>query len=356
MITFDFISDPNLKFMLERDYKELEVCFKNKADKSVLILCGSIIEAIFVDYFMLNPPPNYTKDILRAELKDLIELGHKTKLISDRTESLSTVVRNYRNLIHPGREVRENEKFDHDSASVALSLMNIIVNEMRDKFISTRGYTAEEIMQKIMFDEHTLSIFDKLISKISLHERIRLLDQLTEYDSSIGEPEIEARMYIGLLKPYVPQVAIKEQLLKLKRYVEQDSSSYRPMKLYNYYHQDLLLLDIDSRETIILYAISILNESIMKRGVRSYIKDKTFSTLGRYLLSERLIQAFETLIATIIYNVKSAQRIDMLDIYELLINSPTVELEKRINDYILRKGDIGKLFIEEYNNGDYLPF
>jgi len=50
MDNFDFISDNRLRIILERDYTELNRCFESGCYKSVLILSGSLIEAIIMEF------------------------------------------------------------------------------------------------------------------------------------------------------------------------------------------------------------------------------------------------------------------------------------------------------------------
>lgn len=44
--TWDFVENDTLKAMLRRDYSELDELLKVDAPKSVLIMCGSILEAV----------------------------------------------------------------------------------------------------------------------------------------------------------------------------------------------------------------------------------------------------------------------------------------------------------------------
>ncbi|MBK8702805.1 MAG: hypothetical protein IPN33_03765 [Saprospiraceae bacterium] len=105
---FDFIADQKFRNILARDFKELEQCIENKTSKSVLILSGSIIRATLLEFFIHNPPSGKTKDqILKMGLSDLINEAESFGLISSRSKELSTVVRNYRNLIHAGLEIRK---------------------------------------------------------------------------------------------------------------------------------------------------------------------------------------------------------------------------------------------------------
>ena len=111
MSSFDFISNDIFRNMLERDKRELESCLQAGNHKSVLILAGSIIEAILVDFFLVFSSDNEThKTILKSPLHKLINIAVEKNLISERTKDISTVVRNYRNLIHPGKEFRLKEK------------------------------------------------------------------------------------------------------------------------------------------------------------------------------------------------------------------------------------------------------
>lgn len=41
-------------------------------------------------------------------------------------------VREYRNLVHPGREVRENLSFGREEAAIALEVLRILVRDLRD--------------------------------------------------------------------------------------------------------------------------------------------------------------------------------------------------------------------------------
>lgn len=113
MSDFNFISDDQLRIVVERDKKELDSCLKNQLCKSTLLLAGSIIETILVDYFLAFGKTGSTPaQILNSDLATLVSWAESDGLISSRTKEISTVIRNYRNLIHPGREYRLKERID----------------------------------------------------------------------------------------------------------------------------------------------------------------------------------------------------------------------------------------------------
>jgi hypothetical protein len=134
---FHFIADPDLKVVLERDYQEIQRAFTAGCWKSVIILSGGAIEAILLDLLQRNSAvakestraPNQT-DLTRWDLKDLIAVSVDCKLVSDSVEKLSSPVREYRNLIHPGNEVRNKLKFGKEEARIACEVLNIVHREL----------------------------------------------------------------------------------------------------------------------------------------------------------------------------------------------------------------------------------
>src|SRR5688572_7793225 len=130
MDIFDFIQDERFKALLERDYKELELLVNNKLSKSILVMSGSLIEALLIEFLSNKPPTGYSSEkMFKLSLNELLDVSESIGLISKRSKDLSTVIRDYRNLIHPGREIRKNERFDFETANVAFSLLNIIIRE-----------------------------------------------------------------------------------------------------------------------------------------------------------------------------------------------------------------------------------
>ena len=165
MPTFDFINGEGFRRTLEADYKELEAAMKVEAWKAVHVLAGSIIEAVLADYLIASGyQKRYPKeDPLRMELKDLISTCSKEKVLTEATEQLSQVIRGYRNLIHPGRIERENERVSEHGAVIARALVNLIVEDVSTRKSASYGYTAEQIVAKIERDTSTSAILEHLL-------------------------------------------------------------------------------------------------------------------------------------------------------------------------------------------------
>lgn len=132
---FEFVGDHSFQSILKRDFKEVQKCIEVGANKAAIILSGSILETILTDYFSENLPPEKTKDsILKLSLNSLLELAVQTHLISSSDNSLATVLKTYRNLIHPGREVRSAEDVDNNTAKLAFSILELLLEKIEKKY------------------------------------------------------------------------------------------------------------------------------------------------------------------------------------------------------------------------------
>lgn len=179
MDKFNFISDEEFRNNLVRDYNELELCLKNQCHKSVLILVGSIIEAILIDYLIgLEIKGIKKEDLLKYDLSTAINKCNELHIITEKAKNLSHVVRDYRNLIHPGRSIRTNSIPDENDSLVSKSLLEIIIKEIGERKQESYGYTAEQLLNKIENDRTSQAVWHHFLKKINNYEKRRLLLQL----------------------------------------------------------------------------------------------------------------------------------------------------------------------------------
>lgn len=134
---FKFISNPDLRAIIERDYGELQRAYISECWKSVIILCGGAIEAILTDLLIQNQtaakaaksaPKN--SDITRWDLSKFIDVAVEISLVSAGVEKLSHSIREYRNLVHPGNELRSKLRFDAEEAKIAVEVLNIVQRDL----------------------------------------------------------------------------------------------------------------------------------------------------------------------------------------------------------------------------------
>ena len=134
---FAFVSDSALRAIIERDYGELQRAYISGCWKSVIILCGGAIEAILTDILIQNQTAAEaaklapkSSDITRWDLSNLIDVAVELSLVSAGIEKLSHPLREYRNLVHPGNELRTKLRFDAEEAKIAAEVLNIVHRDL----------------------------------------------------------------------------------------------------------------------------------------------------------------------------------------------------------------------------------
>ncbi|MDX2242356.1 MAG: hypothetical protein NW224_16855 [Leptolyngbyaceae cyanobacterium bins.302] len=280
MNDFSFINDNVLQTMIERDKEELDNSLKSGLWKATLLLAGSIIEAILVDYFLTFPPSN---DVLKAfeedrlkrykgkkveelDLVALISIAVKDNLISEDTSQVSTVIKNYRNLIHPGRELRRKEKVNEHTATVAKSLVEIVINEIRQNYAAKHGYRAENAIEKVKIDPSCSSIFNHMISQMNEQERTKLFILIPQecshgYDWRFHQEEENFLSLHYLLSNSVPDKIIKEEVEKINFYLSHKTPQ-ETLSYCRFFIKHLKLLDSDDRKAFLQYFLDLLKRDI----------------------------------------------------------------------------------------------
>lgn len=176
MATFDFITNEEFRASLESDYRELSACMKATAWKAVHVLAGSIIEAVLIDYLLATDyQKRKSSDPLKMDLAQIISACEQDGILSQKAAELSSVIKSYRNLIHPGRMVRLRETVDENGAKIAQTLVEIIVEEISARRREKYGYTAEQIVSKLERDPSAIAIIGHLLKTTGQFEIERLL-------------------------------------------------------------------------------------------------------------------------------------------------------------------------------------
>lgn len=176
MATFDFVTDDDLRESLESDARELAHCLEGGAAKAAHVLAGSIVEAVLADHLIaIGYVDASGRDILELDLGQLIAAAKSKKAISPRTADLASVVKSYRNLIHPGRLARLKERVGPSTAAIANSLVEVVADEVSAQKRTEYGYTAQQIVNKLEVDSSALAVMPALLSRTSAKEQERLL-------------------------------------------------------------------------------------------------------------------------------------------------------------------------------------
>lgn len=357
MENFEFISDLRFKSILERDYKELERCFEAECYKSVLVMSGSLIEALISEFFINQPPVGYNdKKILGLTLGQLIDLALSEKLIDEKVKSLSSVVRGFRNLIHPGRELRSNERFDKETANVSLSLVRIILKDIKSKYVEVYGYSAKDVFNKIANDHLSINIFGELVSKLNYNEKLKLLKLII--DAHLGAENLvldNPKQYIDLLKPLIQKDDLIKQLVLLYQEVE-TGEQWEILRLYYLFKEDLNLLDKDKRELIIKYLISVLDNTKSLYQLDEFRALGIFSTITNYIKDSSVKNQYIEMLRA--FNQGAKQFGTLAPLWYQLTLGFTDDMKKELDEKLLKDFKPINLDVRFHNdlNADDLPF
>ena len=153
---FGFVRESGLQQLLAADWQEAQTVYSVSAWKSCVILCGGILEGLLLDalgrdtqraeevYSSLRKksPP----DLSRWDLSDVVDVSEEMSILSKGTIHLGNALRLFRNLIHPGRQMREKVDVTEDEASIALSAVRICVRELASRDYGRKQHTRSQTL------------------------------------------------------------------------------------------------------------------------------------------------------------------------------------------------------------------
>lgn len=127
-----------LRDLIERDYAEIQRAFISECWKSTIILSGGAIEALLLDLLQKNAAnalsatkaPKGKSNLETWVLSELINVAVELQLVPVGVEKLSHSLREYRNLVHPGKEIRDKLIFDREEAKIAIEVLHILHREL----------------------------------------------------------------------------------------------------------------------------------------------------------------------------------------------------------------------------------
>lgn len=128
---FSFVTDQRLKTIVERDYAELQELDPGQTSKAVLVLAGGVIEGILLDALVLTGDNRWTfAEGCKRFFKDMIGAAVNKGIIKE--DKFTHAMRNYRNVIHPGKEIQEKIVFGEPDARVAHAGVDVVIREVRE--------------------------------------------------------------------------------------------------------------------------------------------------------------------------------------------------------------------------------
>ncbi len=148
-----FVSSAELREILERDLAELNVARSQglgKTAKTCMVLCGSIVEALLLDRLSRDSPtsiavasglpmdlrPKSPTNLESWDLNEMVNVAthFSPRLLPDDAITGAHQLRTWRNLIHPGREIREARSKrimpTKERANNAIAFLQFIAREL----------------------------------------------------------------------------------------------------------------------------------------------------------------------------------------------------------------------------------
>ncbi len=132
------IKSKSLRNIAERDWKECCLALDAGCWKSVLILSGGILEAIVLSKLSrrrskavkAKAAGGGNPDLNSWTLGKMIAVAKELKLFGPAIDMLPAPMKDYRNLAHPGYEVRKKLSISEKSARASFHVLTLILEEL----------------------------------------------------------------------------------------------------------------------------------------------------------------------------------------------------------------------------------
>ncbi|RJQ90616.1 hypothetical protein [Amycolatopsis panacis] len=137
-------ADPVTVDMLVRRLDETRICESGGAYTMAVIGIGSLVEGLLLQLLLERdeelrdkgfPDPRGKggrKDARRVTLKELIDIAHGKDWIQLDAAKFVDTVRDFRNFVHPRKELSEQPRFDRDSVMLCWGPMHALLNDLEE--------------------------------------------------------------------------------------------------------------------------------------------------------------------------------------------------------------------------------
>lgn len=134
-----------MREILTRRWNECAKCVKADAHLAAIVMMGGLLEAIFVarankmaDKTPLTSATNAPKDKNTGKttnyqdwmLDSYIKVGFELKWITESAKDVSDKLKEYRNFIHPAKELRYGVKFGHNDSAIFWQITKALVRQL----------------------------------------------------------------------------------------------------------------------------------------------------------------------------------------------------------------------------------
>jgi hypothetical protein len=140
-LEFRFLKDAQLRSIVIRDYEEAQRGHVSRSWKSVILLCGGLIEALLLDALSREPTKALNakaapkgKGLDLWVLSELLSVALELQIVEPIVHTIGNAVRQYRNVIHPAVELRNQMRVDKLEADAAINGLKIVERDLTRYF------------------------------------------------------------------------------------------------------------------------------------------------------------------------------------------------------------------------------
>lgn len=139
-----YLKDEGLRAGLRTDIGAIERALANGEWKAATVLAGSVVEALLLWAIQqqgeaawssaaaarAKTAPRAKSDPISWHLHEYIEIAEELRVILKDTAIQARLAKDFRNLIHPGREQRLGQKCERGSAYGAVAALHLVVRDL----------------------------------------------------------------------------------------------------------------------------------------------------------------------------------------------------------------------------------
>jgi hypothetical protein len=138
------VTDAALRSILERRWKEIQLCIQAGADLSATVMMGGFLEGVFMARILVMPnqapartakaspkdKSGATRPLDQWTLNDYLEVAYELVWIGRPAKKISAELRDYRNLIHPQEEQKQGVSLTSNDSTTFWSVLSAVTSEV----------------------------------------------------------------------------------------------------------------------------------------------------------------------------------------------------------------------------------
>lgn len=114
--------------LIKEDLKELKVCIDKGLYKASMVICGSILEAVILDWLSESEKHDYYHDEMEISLSKALFLLNQLGELDYEVLNAAHNIRKMRNLIHPRNYIQNQGKVTKRGCKKLLTELKIVIN------------------------------------------------------------------------------------------------------------------------------------------------------------------------------------------------------------------------------------